>query len=147
MSSAIFYSVILVLLAVFAFYIAIKSFLKKEFFGTIFGLTCFFVFLTTYSYICSILLKEESIVRVCVNIYFGSISVILALFLNIIYRFTKIEITKYRKALIIFVYSYSLLELIMFIINIFYPFIVDIAPSTYGTAPYFIYKNNEKTDN
>ncbi len=142
MSSAIFYSVILVLLAVFAFYIAIKSFLKKEFFGTIFGLTCFFVFLTTYSYICSILLKEESIVRVCVNIYFGSISVILALFLNIIYRFTKIEITKYRKALIIFVYSYSLLELIMFIINIFYPFIVDIAPSTYGTAPYFIYENN-----
>ena len=91
MSSAIFYSVILVLLAVFAFYIAIKSFLKKEFFGTIFGLSCFFVFLTTYSYICSILFKEETVVRACVNIYFGSISVILALFLKKVYLRSRVQ--------------------------------------------------------
>ena len=125
MEFAIVYTTILIFLVIITLYFSSKSLKRKDLTSKlIFGATVLTA-ISTISYIVSYLTKSYLIVDIFSNIYFGTISLILPIFLIITNIFTKIQNKYYRYITAIAFSLYGFSEFIMFMINIPTNFVID----------------------
>ena len=138
---AVVYTIILFVVSLITLIFSIQGFKRKKLLGTLLGVISIIIIISSYSYILSVLSKNHTVVNIFANLYFGTISIILALYIVINTLFCKIKVNKFFKVLFIIVGAYASIELCLFIINIFVPFIIEFVPSPYeNVAPYFVYK-------
>lgn len=138
---AVVYTIILFIVSLITLIFSIQGFKRKKLLGTLLGVISIIIIISSYSYILSVLSKNHTVVNIFANLYFGTISIILALYIVINTLFCKIKVNKFFKVLFIIVGAYASIELCLFIINIFVPFIIEFVPSPYeNVAPYFVYK-------
>ena len=141
MMFAIVYTVVLLILAIITFIFSFQGFRKKKILGKLLGVISIIIVISSGSYLASVLSKNHTVVNVFANIYFGTISIILALYAVINTLFCRFKFNKFYKSFFIIVGTYATVEFCLFIVNIFVPFDIEFVPSTYeNIAPYFIYK-------
>ena len=140
MNFAIFYSIMICICSTISLVIVFLSLKKKDKLGLLFSVSGFLIVIAAISYLISALHKDVNVVRVTANLYFGTISLILSTYVNLNSRFTKIKVNKIFRTFQIVIATYASIEFLAFISNIFYPWIIDLEPSDYGFAPYFVYQ-------
>ena len=144
MEFAIVYTTYLLFLVILTLYFSSKTLKRKDLTSKlIFGATVLTA-ISTISYIVSYLTKSYLIVDIFSNIYFGTISLILPIFLIVTNIFTKIQNKYYRYITAIAFSLYGFSEFLMFMINIPTNFIIDFVmnpPLSNGEyiAPFFSY--------
>ena len=139
MGFAIGYLVILSVLAVFAFFFALKAFLKKDIVGILLCIACVLTFAATITYLVSAFTTKLNVANITANLYFTSISLILAVFVLLNTYFTKRKLTKIRLSIFAIILAYALYEVVAFALNIKFGFMVKIKPVETTIPPYFVY--------
>ena len=119
---AIVYTVVLSILAIITFIFSFQGFRKKKILGKLLGVISIIIVISSGSYLVSVLSKNHAVVNVFANIYFGTISIILALYTVINTLFCRFKFNKFYKSFFIIVGTYATVEFCLFIVNIFVPF-------------------------
>lgn len=141
MAVAYTYTVMMVLLALFTAFIAVKAILRKDHMSILIGIGCILVFFMTACYLASILVDWERAAKITSSLYFLGVSVILIIFLRVNMLFTNRRDNLFRRIAYGTISAYAVFEIIMFFINMKTGVAVDLVPAAAGdpTPPYFVY--------
>ena len=91
---AVVYTIILFIVSLITLIFSIQGFKRKKLLGTFLGVISIIIIISSYSYIVSVLSKNHTVVNIFANLYFGTISIILALYIVINTIFCKIKVNK-----------------------------------------------------
>ena len=92
---AVVYTIILFVVSLITLIFSIQGFKRKKLLGTLLGVISIIIIISSYSYILSVLSKNHTVVNIFANLYFGTISIILALYIVINTLFCKIKVNKF----------------------------------------------------